>query len=61
MQAPPVWTQLGKRIHQDFLAEYPDFFSGFAHVAKSLGSDERRRLVEYLRASLDSLQAAISA
>ena len=49
MQAPPVWTQIGKRIHQDFLLEHPDLFSGFAHLARSLGSDEKHGLVQYLR------------
>jgi hypothetical protein len=49
MQAPPEWAKLGRRMHQDFLVEYPDFVGGFAALTRTFSADERRRLLDYLR------------
>jgi len=46
---PAVWKKLGESIHQDFMLDYPDFWSGIEEFAKDISKEEREDLIQYLR------------
>lgn len=46
--APEVWKKLGNYLHQDFMLDYPDFWSGIEDFASGLGSAEQEQLIQFL-------------
>ena len=45
---PPIWKELGKFVHQDFMSMYPDFWSGIEEFARDISNKERGELLEFL-------------
>ena len=48
MEISEIWLFLGMQIHQDFLIDYPDFFSGVIEVMNDLSYEDRVKLSNYL-------------
>lgn len=49
-----AWSAFGKQIHQDFLLDHPDFFSGLPMVWQSVPQPLRKEVIVFLRAALES-------
>lgn len=47
-QIPKSWTFLGEQIHQDFLIDYPDFWSGVVEIFAGLDAKERQELIRFI-------------
>lgn len=45
---PDVWLKFGSAIHQDFLEDYPDFFSGIAEIYTNLTPSEQDELYDII-------------
>lgn len=48
------WAVFGKHIHQDFLIDHPDFFSGLPFVWKNVPHSLRQEFIISLRQVLSS-------
>ena len=53
---PEVWKKLGETIHQDFMLDYPDFWSGIEQFANDITKEEREDLIKYLRPLVENEQ-----
>lgn len=51
---PEIWLELGQYIHQDFLEQFPDFRSGVADFACSLGETRYTELRSFVGDLLQS-------
>ena len=45
---PTVWKKMGEHLHQDYLYDHPDFYSGITEFAEDLSSSERKELRQFL-------------
>lgn len=50
---PEVWIGLGQCLHQDYLATFPDFWTGVDEFVSELPGHERREQVSFLRNVMD--------
>ena len=49
-----VWLIFGSHIHQDFLMEFPDFYSGIAVIFNDLSSRQQDDVYAFLKSVLES-------
>ena len=48
-----LWFKFGMMIHQDFLLDHPDFFSGIYDILQNFNFKEKELLHKYLIESID--------
>lgn len=53
---PEVWKKLGRYLHQDFMLDYPDFWSGIDSFISELDATEQARLIQFLEALVENEQ-----
>jgi len=53
---PAAWKKLGESIHQDFMLDYPDFWSGIDQFAKDITKEEREELIMFLTPLVENEQ-----
>lgn len=51
---PEVWKKLGKYLHQDYMLDYPDFWSGIDDFSSGLDSPDQERLIQYLESLVNN-------
>src|SRR6056297_2112207 len=51
---PTSWRKLGKHLHQDFLIEYPDFYSGISKLIMELSPSQSAEIERFLSKTLSS-------
>jgi len=54
MEITDLWIQFGQHIHQDFLIEFPDFFSGIAFVLTNFSVEQKQELLLFLKELLSA-------
>lgn len=53
---PKVWKKLGGYLHQDYMLEYPDYWSGIDEFRSNLSDAERVELIQFLRPLVENEQ-----
>ena len=53
---PKVWKKLGGYIHQDYMLDHPDFWSGIEEFRNSLSKAEKIELIQFLRSLVENEQ-----
>lgn len=54
MEIVDAWMVFGGHIHQGFLRDFPDFFSGVAVIFNDLSSREQEEFCSFLKKLLES-------
>lgn len=49
MEILEIWVFMGSHIHQDFLLDYPDFFSGISAIVRDLSAAQKEDLYSFLK------------
>ena len=53
---PVVWRKLGGYLHQDYMLDFPDFWSGIDAFSSDLSKAERIELIRFLRPLVENEQ-----
>ncbi|MDF1846706.1 MAG: hypothetical protein P1U69_05870 [Parvibaculaceae bacterium] len=49
MEITDIWIRFGEHIHQDFLIDFPDFFSGIPDILRNCSAEQKQELQLFLK------------